>query len=290
MNGSFIAIDWGTTNRRCYRIEDGRVTDTERDELGVLAVPLNGFQNEIAQLRRRHGELPVLGVGMIGSKRGWQETPYVGVPASLLDLARAVVWVEPRMTALTPGVSLLTSDGADVMRGEEVQFLGAVAAGLAPAGSRLCQPGTHCKWASMEGDRLVNFTTAMTGELYNLLRQHSLLAEVLVGAVACDSAFNAGVEEGARKTLLTSLFAARAAWLLNTRPAADGASYVSGLLIGSDVHSQLEVGSDEIYVLGELGLGKLYVKAIQVLGGCAHLVDSGSAFIAGVSRLWGCMT
>ena len=74
------------------------------------------------------------------------------------------------------------------------------------------------------------------------------------------------------------------------RPAADGASYVSGLLIGSDVHSQLQARSDEIYVLGELGLGKLYVKAIQVLGGRAHLVDSGSAFIAGVNRLWGCVT
>jgi 2-dehydro-3-deoxygalactonokinase len=290
MNGPFLAIDWGTTNRRCYRIEGGRVTYTGRDERGVLSIPANGFANEINQLRREHGEQPILGVGMIGSRRGWRETPYLSVPVSLGDLASAVVWIESGMAALTPGVSLLTSSRADVMRGEEVQFLGAVAAGLAPPTSRLCQPGTHCKWARIEGDRLVDFTTAMTGELFSLLRHHSLLAEVLVGTAVDGQAFRDGVEEAGRNSLLSALFGARAAWLLNTRSAADSASYVSGLLIGSDVQSHSHSGADEIYVLGEPPLGSLYATAIEVLGGRANLIDSSSAFVAGVTRLWECLT
>jgi 2-dehydro-3-deoxygalactonokinase len=286
MNGPFIAVDWGTTNRRAYRIESGRATAVERDSRGILAVRRDEFAYEAAALRSRWDDLPVLCVGMVGSRRGWREIPYVPTPASLESLALGAIWVEQNSVAITPGVSHTAHDRCDVMRGEEVQFLGAVASGLAPTERLLCQPGTHSKWARVQAARIRDFSTAMTGELYSLLRQHSLLAETLEGEAAIGASFHNGVREGCKQTLLSSLFGARAAQLLNARPAGDGASFVSGLLIASDVQSQLRGVSDDVYVIGDAPLGPLYAAAIEALGGRPHMVDSAAAFVAGVSKIW----
>ena len=105
MNGPFIAVDWGTTNRRTYRIENGRATHIERDGRGVLAMHRDDFAREAAALRARWDDLPLLCVGMVGSRRGWREVPYVPTPASLANLALGTVWVEREAVAITPGVS-----------------------------------------------------------------------------------------------------------------------------------------------------------------------------------------
>jgi 2-dehydro-3-deoxygalactonokinase len=286
VNGPFIAVDWGATHRRAYLIDNRRATYVERDDHGILAVRRDDFAGEAAALRSRCGGLPVLCVGMVGSRRGWRELPYVPTPAGLADLALGTVWVERESVAIVPGVSHITSGRCDVMRGEEVQFLGAVAAGLAPECQLLCQPGTHSKWARVEAARIQEFSTAMTGELYSLLRQHSLLAETLDGEVAVGSAFYEGVREGCRQTLLSSLFAARAAHLLNARPAGDGPAFVSGLLIGADVQPQLRGASNDVYVIGDAPLGPLYAAAIEALGARPHVIDSAAAFVAGVSNIW----
>jgi 2-dehydro-3-deoxygalactonokinase len=244
------------------------------------------FAREAAALRARWDDLPLLCVGMVGSRRGWREVPYVPTPASLANLALGTVWVEREAVAITPGVSHVAPERCDVMRGEEVQFFGAVAAGLAPAGRLLCQPGTHSKWARVEAARIRDFSTAMTGEIYSLLRRHSLLAEMLDGEAAVGSAFQDGVREGCKQTVLSSLFGARAAQLLNARPAGDGASFVSGLLIASDVQSQIRGVNDDVYVIGDAPLGLLYAAAIETLGGRPHLIDSAAAFVAGAGKIW----
>ena len=126
----FIAVDWGTTNRRAYRIDpSGARTDEFEDAKGILSVPDGGFPAAIAEVRERLGNLPLLLAGMIGSNRGWKEAPYVPCPAGLDDLAAKVVWAGER-EAIVPGVSYLGSGRADVMRGEEVQLLGALASGI----------------------------------------------------------------------------------------------------------------------------------------------------------------
>ena len=93
MNGPFIAVDWGTTNRRAYRIENGRAAQTERDGRGILALQRDDFAHEAAGLRARLGDLPLLCVGMVGSRSGWREVPYVATPAGLTQLALGTVWV-----------------------------------------------------------------------------------------------------------------------------------------------------------------------------------------------------
>lgn len=280
MTNAFLAVDWGTTNRRVYRIENGRVTRTERDGRGVTAV--TDFPAEIAGIRAAFGDLPMLLAGMVGANIGWRPAPYVAAPAGVEDLARNLLRIDAR-TAIVPGVSTLAGGRPDVMRGEEVQLLGALAAGLAPPDALLVQPGTHCKWAWMKGGRLVDFTTAMTGELFALLRTHSLLAPQLAGAVGVTPAFLAGVEEARRRDLTASLFGIRAARMLGTRDDADAAAYASGLLIGSDVTARL-AGSppDTVHILSGPELGELYVAAIHANGHAAALIDSHAAFLAGI--------
>ena len=105
---------------------------------------------------------------MIGSNRGWKEAPYVPCPAGLDDLVGKLVWAGDR-EAIVPGVSYIGNGRADVMRGEEVQLLGAVAAGLVDSDGLVCHPGTHNKWTSLHQSKIHNFRTVMTGELFSLL-------------------------------------------------------------------------------------------------------------------------
>lgn len=278
-----LAIDWGTTNRRVYRIEDGTVTATERDALGVTAV--SDFAGELAAIRARFGDEPVLMAGMVGSTIGWREAPYVPAPAGLDDLRDNLLRIDDR-TAIVPGVSF--SDGArgDVMRGEEVQLLGAVAAGLAPSDALLVQPGTHCKWVEMAGGRIARFTTAMTGELFALVRAHGILSAQLGADVVLGDAFRDGVREGAKQDLTASLFGIRAAKLLGLRDDADAASFASGLIIGADVAARIaENPFDTAYILADPVLGGLYAAAIAANGRAATLIDSHAAFVAGISRI-----
>ena len=287
MTAAFLAIDWGTTNRRVYALDaDGTVVATERDARGVLAMQRQDYPAEIAALRARFGDLPVLCAGMVGSNRGWGNVPYLSCPADIPALAAALHWIEPGRTAIVPGLAIILEARGNVMRGEEVQLLGAVAAGLAPPGAQLCQPGTHCKWATMEAGAVAEFRTTMTGELFALLRQHSLLAEMIGGDVADGAGFRAGVADAARGRLLGDLFSIRANDLLEWRPRGDAASHASGLLIGSDVREQGLGPSDTVHLLAAGDLATLYATAIEMTGARVVPVDSEAAFVAGITAIW----
>ncbi len=282
---SFLAVDWGTTNRRIYRIEDGQVVASARDELGVTAV--EDFDAAVAGIRAQFGDLPMLLAGMVGSNIGWKLAPYLPAPVDMASLAVGLLRIDAR-TAIVPGVSVVSEGRADVMRGEEVQLLGAVAAALVPPDALLAQPGTHCKWAEMAGGAIARFRTAMTGELFALLRSHGLLAAQLGGDVTVNAPFLAGVAEGQRRDLTASLFGIRAAGLLGLRDDADAASYASGLLIGSDVAARLaEFAGETVHVLAGPQLGALYVAAVEANGRTVTLVDAEAAFIAGVLAMEG---
>lgn len=284
VTGPLIAIDWGTTNRRCFLIEDGRVKATTRDERGALTIHGGDYEGDVAAIRARWGNAPVLIAGMAGSNRGWQEVAYIGCPAKAEDLADGIEWIEPRTVGIVPGVAQ-HHPRPDVMRGEEVQFLGAIAGGLAPDPGLLCQPGTHCKWAHVADGAIVGFSTAMTGELFALMHDHSLLAPQLQQAAVPGDAFLEGVKDARRFSLPVALFGVRAASLLGKRPDDDAASYTSGLLIGSDVAAQ-DVSGRAVHILSDGPLGDLYAAATTEFGGRPVIVDGSAAFTTGMSLLW----
>jgi len=278
MVDTFIAADWGTTNRRLFLIEGGEVVRTEADGQGAAALAPADYPAEIAAIRDRMGDHPMLLAGMVGSSIGWQAVPYLPTPAGMDQIAGALHRMDDR-TAIVPG--LCHADPADVMRGEEVQLLGAHAAGLVPPDAWLCQPGTHCKWARLDGGRIARFSTTMTGELFSLLRTRSILASCMTDTVEDGPAFRAGVADGAARGIATALFGVRARALLNG--AVDGGAFASGVLIGADVAPH--AGPEPVHILADDRLGRLYAAAVSALGGSARLVDSRAAFVAGIIRL-----
>ncbi|MBB4154835.1 2-dehydro-3-deoxygalactonokinase [Sphingomonas jinjuensis] len=281
----FVGVDWGTTNRRAYLIEDGAVIAGERDGTGILSVATGDFACEAAALRARFNGAPMLLAGMVGSNKGWVDAGYVACPATAEALATALVRPVDGV-AIVPGVSRVVDGRGDVMRGEEVQLLGAVVAGLAPADALLCQPGTHAKWARMTGGAIAEFATAMTGEMFALLQKHALIGAAMTGDVVDGDAYRQGVADAGDDDLLRRLFGVRAASVLGLRDDADAAAYVSGLLIGTDVRARLRDDAADVYLLADEALGALYAAAIEMTGGRALRVDSQAAFVAGINHLW----
>jgi 2-dehydro-3-deoxygalactonokinase len=283
----FIAVDWGTTNRRAYLIDSsGRCSKEFEDQKGVLSVPAGGFPDAVAEIRLRLGDKPLLLAGMIGSNRGWKEAPYVPCPAGIDELVKGLVWAGDR-EAIVPGVCDLQDGRADVMRGEEVQLVGAVAAGLVDPDGLVCHPGTHNKWATLRFGRIRGFRTVITGELFSLLKDHSILSDLLQGSVEPGDAFKDGARSAIETEALSAqLFSVRARVLLGQAKKEDAASYASGLLIGADVRIGLSypTGAD-ISIVGRPELTRLYAAAIGQAGRTSIEHDGEKSFLAGIHEI-----
>jgi 2-dehydro-3-deoxygalactonokinase len=285
LSSKLLAIDWGTTNRRVYLLDQsGAILLREDDDQGMLAMRGRNYVAELARIRILYGDFPVLIAGMAGSREGWIEVPYVSCPASVKDIVSKIHWVEPQRTGIVPGVSINLSDRSDIMRGEEVQLLGASLAGMVDQDSLLCQPGTHCKWAEMDGGAIISFITAMTGELYSLLKNHSLLPGGLDDGVFDEVAFLEGVSSGGSGDFLANIFGLRAARMFGRRTAQDSTAYLSGLIIGADVNARSI--HRHVGVIADPFLGGLYATAIAHNGGTATIVDSQAAFAEGMLAIW----
>lgn len=284
----FVAVDWGSTARRAYALDaSGQVTDEMEDGRGTLTIPRGEFAGAVEALRTRFGGAPMLMAGMVGSNRGWIEVPYVACPATLTDIAARLCWAEPGRIAIVPGLSLIERDGADVMRGEEAQVVGldAMAAG---GDATVCHPGTHTKWIEVEGGRITRFHTVMTGELFSLLRQHSILSDLLGGEASAGPAFLEGVERGfASGALGAELFGVRARVLLGVGERGDAASRTSGVLIGCDIRTGLATAQAgrEIEVVGRGSLTALYGAALRHVGRRVREIDGAAAFTAGMRAI-----
>jgi 2-dehydro-3-deoxygalactonokinase len=282
----FIAVDWGTTNRRAYAIDsDGQCSDEFEDSKGILSVD-GDFPVAVAEIRKRLGDKPLLLAGMIGSDRGWVDAPYVPCPAGIDDLSAKLVWAGKR-EAIIPGVSYIGDGRADVMRGEEVQLLGAVEKGIVGPDALVCHPGTHNKWVQLRGGKIQSFRTVMTGELFSLLKDHSILSDILGGEVAVNDTFCAAARYAIYNEVLPAeLFAVRARVLLGQAKKEDAASYTSGLLIGTDVRIGLSTPSAaEVVVIGRPDLTALYAAAIAQTNRPAVEHDGERCFLAGITAI-----
>lgn len=282
--GNYIAVDWGTTNRRAWLLDpDGNVCAEMADEMGLLSVSSGGFENAVANIRQKLGDHPMLLAGMVGSDKGWRAAPYLKCPVDAQSLANHILWVEPFKTGIVPGVSQIEGR-ADVMRGEEVQAMGALAAASMSPNAYICHPGTHAKWIRLRQCKIDSFQTMMTGEIFNLLKSSSILSAQMKSSPTADEAFQAGLDDmRAGVPLLSALFAVRARYLLG-QSANAGASYASGLLIGSDVTAGLAHAhaGETISVVGRGDLCRLYEIAIQQAGYDCQLIDGETAFLAGI--------
>jgi len=272
-----IAVDWGTTNRRAWALgRAGEILDERGDGEGLLTVKQGAFAASFAEFARpwlANGRtLPVLMCGMVGSKMGWAEVPYIKAPADLADLARHlhdVPFDGSARVRIVPGVSCLHAGVPDVMRGEECQVL-AVLAQRKLQKACLLLPGTHSKWVQVEDGRLASFRTYMTGELYNALTSSGTLAQLMEKSDGDKDAFAAGVERARRDgsgALSHLLFGVRTLGLFNALPRTSLASYLSGLLIGAEMKDALAwTAARQVIAVGSPRLIDNYHIAAELFG------------------------
>jgi 2-dehydro-3-deoxygalactonokinase len=295
-NIDWVAVDWGTSNLRGWGIAaDGSVVFEKTSPKGMGKLSREEFPSALSELLEgvppaRDGQLDVLICGMAGARQGWMEAPYLEAPADLRGLMEGAV--RPPMPAshilpaILPGVC--QKAGADnVMRGEETQLLGLAA--LTPGFSGMvCMPGTHSKWALLSGTRIERFSTAMTGELFEVLRTHSVLRHSLAGdldGAGRDDGFNLGAAAGLEhpEQLLGTLFQVRAGALLSGRQPDWCAGYLSGLLIGAEIGGNRHlIGDGPVPLIGSPALCTLYARVLSMAGARGEPMDATEIVLAGL--------
>ena len=297
-HSAVIAVDWGTSSFRAYRLDDaGQVRQRLAAPMGILRVEDRDFaaalETQIGGWARDRPHAPIVMSGMIGSRQGWVETPYLPCPAGLDEIAAAMVrtpWRDGREVWIAPGLACRGEGGVpDVMRGEEVQILGALDA-LGPGRHRLCLPGTHSKWARVEDGRILAFRTHMTGEVYEVLRGHSILGRLMAKAEGEGEAdgerwFDEGLSRAeAAGGLLHHLFGVRARGLMAEVPAEGLGAYLSGLLIGHEVAAACANLAGKVHILGARRLSARYGAALARRGLAVVELDP-EAVATGLSHL-----
>lgn len=285
---NYIAIDWGSTNLRAWRYQQGECIDQRRSEAGVTR--LNGRSPADVFAAVTEGwpvdEVPVVMAGMVGSNAGWLSAPYLACPVSLSQLASRLTRVEDKAW-IVPGLSIDRRDNHNIMRGEETQLLGAI--NLAPA-SVYVMPGTHAKWVQADGDTVTDFRTVMTGELHYLLLQHSLVGAGLPVQQPDAAAFADGLEIGCNdSSILSRLFEVRAAHILGSRAPESISDFLSGLLIGHEVaqmQRQLSLDTQRpLTLIAGSALVQRYQQAMTFAGIPAQQLDGDLAFQHGIRSI-----
>jgi len=304
---ALLALDWGTSSLRAFLIDKrGKVAIQREAAWGIQQLPgppANGgfdlaFELIAGDWIARWPRLPVIACGMVGSAQGWREAPYVSCPADLASLSSQLVRVSTRRGSpvhIAPGLLLPHRHKPagedilpDVMRGEEVQILGALS--LHPElAERVCLvlPGTHSKWAWIEAGSVMHFMTSMTGELFSVLRQHSILGRLMPTALTLSmnlSAFEQGVERGYKAApgkLITLLFSVRSMALTGELPSDALPDYLSGLLIGTELAAALRgpdlIPNCPLVLLGSPVLTQRYGQALTAVGHAPNVVLDNTA-------------
>jgi 2-dehydro-3-deoxygalactonokinase len=289
---ALLALDWGTTSARAYRVaSDGGVLDERSAALGIQHVRDGAFVQALASLLGDWRELtvPRLACGMIGSRQGWIEAPYCPCPVALANLARTIVQTPGGELHIVGGISCRDdADVPDVIRGEETQIVGLAA--MADGSLLVIQPGTHSKWTVVVPDRngapeIVAFSTYMTGEMFAVLREHSILGRMMTERSTLDTAaFLRGARRGSALSapgeLLHAIFGARTLPLFDELDPSSTADYLSGMLIGAEVAAGRQWAArhraalDGAWLAGTSVLCERYRIVLELCGMSARVVPS----------------
>ena len=284
-----IAVNWGTTNFRAYKLNaQGSVEAEKSSDRGAITVPPGGFQDALTSeiLEWIDGnDNRILMCGMVGARRGWKEAPYVPVPASFEQIVKGVIQleVEGLDVRIVPGLIGKDLNGVpDVLRGEETEVLGCQSE--AQGSVQYCLPGTHTKWLRMEGGRLGSFWTAMTGDLFRAIRSGTILRSCTQHEPDDEKAFLMGVARaGKGGEFGHQLFGVRTQVLTGDMKETAASSYLSGLLIGNEVKN-ISGKDGRIHIIGDEKLCLLYQKALLEFGMIATMEPEGAA-LRGLQRI-----
>ena len=281
----WIAADWGTSRLRIWAIDGaGKITGsaTSQDGMGSLTPDQfePAFLRAAGHLLPEGRRTPVLICGMAGARTGWKEAGYVAVPAHPSGTPVPVPTAEPRLDVhILPGLS--QAEPPDVMRGEETQIAGMLAA-TPDFDGLVCLPGTHTKWARVSEGRVTGFRTAMTGELFALVSGHSTLSAFTAEGWN-EAAFDAALTITSDAPLTADLFSLRARGLLAGYAEGEGRARLSALLIGSEVAGMIgTLSGHRVALLGDPALCRLYETALARHGLTTETLDAEAVTLGGL--------
>lgn len=316
----YIAGDWGTSNLRLYLCEyqSGLGSTVLETQYGPGIAQINAklddsFESEFFKLSQswldQHGNLSVILSGMVGSTIGWKDAPYIDCPVDAESIADGRVSFEARGINFSILAGLRTINPLklpDVMRGEELQLLGWKLLNPDFQGDRLfALPGTHNKWSFLTAGRIDTFLSSFTGELFAILRDHSILVPNSSQRTAKDAEFNKdsfleGVSTAqnlGEANLLHALFSVRSRQVLGEMNTNQSTSYLSGLIIAADVIGACKTFSSYrakdstpnelgVTIIGESQLSQNYLLTLQQLGIPADCVAPSKVATAGFSAIY----
>jgi 2-dehydro-3-deoxygalactonokinase len=288
---AWIAVDWGTSNLRAFAMgADGRIMAEATSDEGMGKLTREGFEPALLRLISPWlaGNPPVVACGMVGSRQGWCEAPYRTVPCAPLDRAAQVIapTTDSRLrVAIAPGLKQVSP--ADVMRGEETQIAGALQ--LIPGYDGVfCLPGTHSKWVHVSAGEVVSFQTFMTGEMFALLSEASVLRHGMQGGGWDEAAFDAGVSDALSRPerLAARLFSLRAEGLIAGLSPQAARARLSGLLIGTELAAAKPYWlGQRVTLIGAETLSAAYARALAAQGVEALRLPATDCTLAGLASL-----
>ena len=303
MEKTILGVDWGTSNRRAYLIDQQGVCLAEHeDNQGMLAVGgrerFSASLDGLMDAMHLDNDVPVIMSGMVGSASGWQEVNYLDTAVPLTELPRHLAAVTDPVWGgrchIVPGYCYRNGAAVDVMRGEETQLLGAVA--LGKRDGWIVLPGTHSKWVLLRDGVIDSFATYMTGELFAMLSAGGTLSSMMSGDSTDAEGFAAGLTQAARnEPLSNTLFRVRAGVVSRTWPQQQAAAVVSGLLIGAEfaaasaataaaVTGEVPANANAITVIGSPALAARYAAAAAHFGLKCEVLDPHHVYCTAISQ------
>ena len=269
-----IAIDWGTSSARAYALDGlGEVVSERSAPLGVQRIAGGGFADALNVLCGGEvpDDVPLIASGMIGSRQGWVEAPYCRCPAGFETIAASLTGVPGTRLVIVPGLMCQDiNEVPDVIRGEETQVFGALSERIVVR-QVIVLPGTHSKWVIAGPEGIEAFATFMTGELYAVLREHSILGRLARTGVD-DAALDRGVRHSLRDdgALMHDLFSARTLALTEALAPTGVDDYLSGLLLGAEIAAarawlaRRRLERVTVMLLGDAALAARYRRALAL--------------------------
>lgn len=283
---TWIAVDWGTSNLRIWAMAGSEVLVRAQSPHGMGTLTRDQFGPTLEALIADWPitpDTPVIACGMVGARQGWAEAPYRTLPCTPHDSVLIRVENNSRPVHIIPGLKQPVP--ADVMRGEETQIAGFLALNPGWDGV-ICLPGTHSKWVHISAGEVISFQTFMTGEMFALLQDHSVLRHSLHGDGIDDAAFDAALDETLSRPekLAAKLFAIRAGDLLDGTSGAINRARLSGALIGAELAAAKSYWlGQQIALIGAAAQSNLYARALQTQGAPATVADAERMTLAGLT-------
>ncbi len=286
----WIAVDWGTSHLRAYAVDQaGAVKAVAGSEKGMGSLEPDQFESALIELIEPWlgaETMDIMACGMVGSRQGWVEAPYQTTPCPPLGegFAKPMVKDSRLSIHIVPGIRQL-NPAPDVMRGEETQLAGALAKYPTFDGV-LCLPGTHTKWVQVSAGEIVSFQTFMTGELFALLSQQSVLRHSVNSKDWDSDAFDTAVSDTLSKPerLAARLFTLRAASLVADQSAATARAQLSGQLIGAELAAARPYWLGQpVILIGTPELNRLYAQALSLQAVDSQSEDGATMTLAGLT-------